>query len=143
MKKIIGFTIAVCASVLAMNVWAADSNSPVGLWKTIDDVTSKPKAIIEITETPAQTLQGTIVKIFPRPGYDQNELCAKCRGPKHNRRIVGMVILEGLRADQDNPGRWKGGEILDPHNGKTYKSTIQLTNNNQKLNVRGYIGLPL
>lgn len=143
MKKIICFAIAMLTSLFAMHVFATGSNSPVGLWKTIDDVTGKPKAIVEISETPTHTLQGKIIKIFPRPGYDQNELCTECRGPKHNRRIVGMVILEGLRADRDNPGRWNGGEILDPHNGKTYKSTIHLTNKNQKLNVRGYIGLPL
>lgn len=143
MKKIFYVITASMALLFTQAVLAADINSPVGLWKTIDDVTGQPKAIVEITETPAHTLQGTVLKIFPRPGYDQNEVCSQCRGPNHNKKIVGMVILEDLRADKDNPGRWNGGKILDPKNGKTYKSTIQLTNKNQRLNVRGYIGLPL
>lgn len=143
MKKIFCLVLSALVMSFTHNVFAADSNSPVGLWKTIDDVTGQPKSIIEITETAAHTLQGKVVKIFPRPGYDQNELCDACRGPKHNMRIVGMIILEGLRADKDTPGRWNGGKILDPKNGKTYNSTIQLTNQNQKLNVRGYIGLSM
>lgn len=143
MKKLIALTASVLMVLCAQNVFAAANNSPVGLWKTIDDVTGKPKAIIEITETAQHTLQGTVVKIFPIEGHDQNELCAACKGPKHNQKIVGMTVLEGLRADKNDANRWGGGEILDPKNGKTYHSTVQLTDGNQKLNVRGYIGMPL
>ena len=143
MKKIFYVVSTAMALLFTQTVLAADLNSPVGLWKTIDDVTGKPKAIVEIKETSAHALEGTVLKIFPRPGYDQNEVCSECRGPNHNKKIVGMMILEDLRADKDNPGRWNGGKILDPKNGKTYKCTIQLASKNQQLNVRGYIGLPL
>lgn len=143
MKKIFNFAAAIMTILFAGMVSAATDASPVGLWKTIDDVTGKPKAIINITEAQDHTLQGTIVKIFPRPGHDQNELCAACRGPRHNQRIVGMTILEGLRRDNDNPGYWKGGTILDPKNGKTYRSTFQLTDDNKQATVRGYIGIPM
>lgn len=143
MKKIFYFAATAFIMLFTQSVFAADNQTPVGLWKTIDDVTGKPKAIVEITETAQHTLQGKVIKIFPRPGYDQNELCSACRGPRHNQRIVGMTILDGLRADRDNPGRWKDGEILDPKNGKTYNSTAQLTDDNQKLNVRGYIGISM
>lgn len=143
MKKLFCLAASALIMLFAQGVSAADSNSPVGLWKTIDDVTGKPKSIIEITETPQHTLQGKVIKIFPRPGYDQNEICAACRGPKHNQRIVGMIVLEGLRADVDDPGRWNNGKILDPKNGKTYNSTVQLTDGNTRLNVRGYIGIPM
>ena len=37
---------------------------------------------------------------------------------------------------------WSGGTILDPRNGKVYKSYVELVKPN-KLKVRGYIGLSL
>lgn len=124
--------------------YAADSaTSPVGYWKTIDDVTGQPKAIVQITETSNHSLQGQIIKIYPRPGFDQNELCDACKGDKHNKRIVGMVILEKLQQDKQNAAIWDDGEILDPKNGKTYHCKIQLIENGEKLSVRGYIGIPL
>ena len=39
--------------------------------------------------------------------------------------------------------RWSGGQILDPHNGKTYKVRLSLEDNGQKLDVRGYVGMPM
>lgn len=143
MKKIIGIAATTLLFGLMSHVVFAANDSAKGLWKTIDDVTGKPKSIILISETPAHTLQGTVVKVFPRPGVDQNELCAACKGSLHNKRIVGMTVLNNLSADPDNTTRWSGGEILDPHNGKTYRCTVQLTDQNQKMDVRGYIGMPL
>ena len=142
MKKRLGMTIATLILGLTQQAFAAD-DAAKGFWKTIDDVTGKPKAIIQIAETPEHFLQGTVVKIFPRPGYDQNEVCEACIGKLHNQRIVGMTVLTGLKAEKDNPTRWNDGEILDPNNGKTYRCNAQLMDENKKLNVRGYIGLPL
>jgi uncharacterized protein (DUF2147 family) len=124
-------------------VFAATTNSPVGLWKTIDESTKKPKAIMQIWESPTKVLSGRVLRIFPLPGFDQNELCTACEGEKHNKRIVGMVIMENLKQNTENPLEWTGGKILDPKNGKTYNVSIQVVDNGQKLNVRGYIGMPL
>jgi uncharacterized protein (DUF2147 family) len=35
-----------------------------------------------------------------------------------------------------------GGEILDPDNGKVYRSKVRLIDDGKKLSVRGYIGVP-
>jgi uncharacterized protein (DUF2147 family) len=43
---------------------------------------------------------------------------------------------------QDGDG-YDGGRILDPANGKTYKSKMSLADGGKKLDVRGYIGMPL
>ena len=117
--------------------------SPIGYWKTIDDVTGKPKAIVQISEAKDKTLVGQILKIYPEPGFDQNETCAACPGSKHNQRIVGMTILEGLAQNTDQANEWNNGKILDPKNGKEYRCLIQTVDNGQKLNVRGYIGIAL
>jgi uncharacterized protein (DUF2147 family) len=51
-----------------------------------------------------------------------------------------MTILSGLKKDGEE---YAGGEILDPNNGKVYKSKMHLTDNGKKLSVRGYIGVPM
>lgn len=113
------------------------------LWKTMDDVTGQPKSIVRITETATHQMQGTIVKVFPRAGVEQNELCTACKGPLRNKPIIGITVLSNLTQDKDATNRWSGGQMLDPKNGKSYRCTIQLMDNSQELNVRGYIGMPL
>ncbi len=124
-------------------VYAADQADVTGYWRTIDDVTGKPKAIINITRADDNSLRGQILKIYPRPGYDQNEVCAACQGNKHNQRIVGMFVMDKLKADAKNQGRYINGNILDPMNGKTYHCNVLMTGKGQQLEVRGYIGIPL
>ncbi len=133
--------IFICLSFFLWH-YAYAANSPLGYWKTIDDVTGQPKSILKIWQS-SNGLSGQVIKIYPSPGKDQNELCTACKGARHNQRIVGMVILQGLKQNANNPSEWTNGEILDPHNGKTYHCNLQVIDNGQKLNVRGYIGVPL
>jgi len=142
MKHIIKYLLIGFSMLIATALYA-DSNPAVGYWKTIDDVTGKPKAIIQIWEASDHRLTGRILKIWPRPGYDQNELCAACSGDNHNKRIVGMVILKNLQRDNTTPNLWSNGTILDPKSGKVYKSNLQVIRNGQAVLVRGYIGIPL
>lgn len=127
-----------CAMLAWPMAWASDA-SPAGLWKNIDDATGKPRALIRITES-AGTLQGKIEKVFPAPGESQNPTCEKCEGENKDAPIVGLVILSGLKKDGD---AYAGGQILDPDNGKVYRSKLQLIDGGKKLSVRGYIGMPL
>ncbi len=144
MQKIIKIFVVSFALLFVKLSFALTPNlSPVGYWKTIDDVTGQPKAILQIFETGNQRLYGRILKIYPRPGYDQNEVCTACSGDKHNKRIVGMVIMMDLKQDKDNPDTWIDGQILDPKNGKTYHCKIRVIDAGQRLNVRGYLGMPL
>lgn len=143
MKRAQQLMVLICSLFLCHFALAASALTPVGSWKTIDDVTGQPKAIIHIWETPNGVLYGRILRIFPSHGKDQNELCTACQGAKHNQRMVGMVILNGLTQDQENMSKWSGGEILDPKNGKTYHCTIEVVDGGRKLNVRGYVGVSL
>jgi len=112
------------------------STSPVGLWKNIDDVTGKPKALIRITETDG-VLSGKIERLFRGPTEDQNPKCTKCDDANKDQPIIGMVILVGLKKED---GEYTGGTILDPDNGMHYKSKLKVEDGGKKLNVRGYIG---
>jgi len=124
---------------IAFTAQAADS-SPVGRWQTIDDASGKPKAIVVIEEQ-GGVLSGRIVEIFPDPGADPDPKCDVCPGERKGKPIVGMTILEGLKAGGEN--LWDGGEILDPKNGKTYKALARLKQNGQNLEVRGFLGISL
>ena len=131
-------TLALAAALVSPAVWA-DAASPAGLWKNIDDVTGKPRGLVRITESNG-TLEGKIEKVFPGPNESQNPKCEKCEGANKDAPIVGLVILSGLKKDGD---AYAGGQILDPDNGKLYSSKVQLIDGGKKLNVRGYIGVPI
>lgn len=130
-------------SVLALNIFLAFSavaqESPVGVWKTIDDETKQPKSIVEIVEIDGK-LSGKISQLFRKPDEDQNPKCDKCEGEKKDQPILGLTILWDLKKDGSE---WTGGHIMDPKNGKTYKCKIKLSDGGKKLDVRGYIGMSL
>src|SRR5579864_6086780 len=97
-------------SLLFLNVCSANiaTYTPIGYWKTIDDVTGKPKSIVRVFETSDHTLAATVVKIFIHSGENPNKICTACIGEKHNKPILGMTILTGLRLGQ---GQWVNGKI--------------------------------
>nr|WP_315248912.1 DUF2147 domain-containing protein [uncultured Duganella sp.] len=132
------FLAFIAAAAIAIPAFAQTS-SPAGLWKNIDDETGKPKALIRITENNG-VLSGQIEKLFRDANEDQNPKCDKCEGARKDQPIIGMTILSNLKKDGDE---YNGGEILDPNNGKVYKSKAHLTDGGKKLNVRGYIGMPM
>jgi uncharacterized protein (DUF2147 family) len=59
---------------------------------------------------------------------------------KRGNPIIGLVMLKGFKFDGDD--EWKGGDIYDPENGKTYNSYMYLKGKNV-LKVRGYVGISL
>jgi len=124
--------------VFCFSAYAANP-SPLGLWKTIDDNTGQPRGLVRITEVNGQ-YEGKVEKIFPKPGEPQNPNCEKCEGSRRNQPVMGMTILWGLTKQGEE---YRGGEILDPENGKIYRARIKLIDNGQKLDVRGFIGVSL
>jgi uncharacterized protein (DUF2147 family) len=127
------------AAVLSLPSAWADDASPVGLWKNIDDVSGKPKALIRISENKGE-LEGRIEQLFRPAGEEQNPKCTRCEGVNKDQPIIGMVFMSGLKKAGDE---YSGGQILDPDNGKVYKSKLTLVDGGKKLNVRGYIGIPM
>lgn len=135
LKRSAVFAITAAAALMSSAAWA-DNASPVGLWRNVDDASGKPRALIRITESKG-TVQGKIEKVFLGP--NENGKCEKCEGALKNAPVVGLVILSGLKKDGSE---YTGGQILDPDNGQTYRSKIQLVEGGRKLNVRGYVGVP-
>jgi len=131
------------AGCLVLVTWslftqAAPFDSLEGLWKTADDGTGTPSALIRIIETNGE-YQGTIEKILIR-GEDENTICEKCEGPRHNQPVLGLAIITGMKKQGDE---YVGGEILDPGNGKVYRCKMTLEDGGTKIQVRGFIGVSL
>ncbi|NEX64259.1 DUF2147 domain-containing protein [Noviherbaspirillum galbum] len=131
------FAIGVAALAFGAAAWAQET--PVGLWKTIDDQSGKPKSLVRITEVNGE-LRGRIEKLYREPGEDPNPRCDACDGNLKDQPILGMTILTGLKKDGDE---YNGGKVLDPANGKVYNSKLSLADGGRKLNMRGYIGVPM
>ncbi|ALT78250.1 MAG: DUF2147 domain-containing protein [Burkholderiaceae bacterium] len=111
--------------------------SPVGLWKTIDDDGKTEKSLVRITEKDG-VLTGTIEKVFEAGKQDAK--CDKCSDDRKDKPVTGMQIIRGVKQDSDDKLHWVGGEILDPNNGKVYKTRLKPVEGGKKLEMRGYIG---
>ena len=131
MRKIILVASVLCFAL----VTTVRSQSVVGKWKTIDDETRQPKALVQITEN-GNEYQGKIIKLFANPDVK----CSKCEGDRKDKPVDGMTILWGLKKTGET---YEGGKILDPKNGKIYDSKAKLVDGGQKLEVRGFMGVSL
>lgn len=132
--------VAFAATALIATASLAQQASPVvGLWKNIDDHTGKPKALIRITENNGE-IKGKIEKLYREAGEEAQPKCDKCDDERKDQPVIGMTILTGMKQDG---GEFNGGKILDPNNGKVYRSKMTLVEGGKKLNVRGYIGMPM
>ena len=129
-----GFVVALFAIAVATGVSAADS--PVGKWNTVDDKTGKTVSTVDVYEQDGK-LFGKIVGLTePNNDAGKPKTCTKCTGPDKDQPIVGLLIVKGLSASD---GRYKGGTILDPNDGKVYKAEIWVEDG--KLKVRGYLAM--
>lgn len=117
----------------------AQTPDPSGLWKTVSDRTGQADSLVRIVEINGE-FRGTVVTVFSPPADSPNPLCELCEGELKDRPVIGMTILRGLRREGE---RYTGGEILDPDDGKVYRCTVTVIEGGKKLDVRGYIGIPL
>ena len=115
--------------------------TPAGLWKTIDDETKKEKSLIRITEA-GGVFTGKLEKLLD-PSSKPDAVCDLCSDYRKDKPIVGMTLVKGVKQSDSDKGRWDGGEILDPNNGKTYKVRLTPGEGGKTLAVRGYIGAPM
>ena len=84
--------IALALGLIGMAAFANAADSLNGtVWKTIDDQTNKPKAVVKFTEQKDGTLTATIQNILT-PG--EENACTKCEGPyKTNRLKVSPLYI--------------------------------------------------
>jgi uncharacterized protein (DUF2147 family) len=114
--------------------------TPVGVWKTIDDKTGTERAQIRITETGGE-LRGSIEKLLAADAKPDS-VCDKCEDDRKDKPVVGLEIIRGVKKASDD-NLWDSGTILDAAEGKVYKVRMTPIEGGRKMEVRGYIGMPL
>jgi uncharacterized protein (DUF2147 family) len=124
-------------ALLCCGVYASDpviELTPVGRWRRVDDKTGKPRSIVGIWEDKGQFFGRVEESLNPERA---GRRCDKCTDERKDQRIVGMVIIRGLKKDGDE---YTGGDILDPDNGKVYRCKMKVKEHGNVLSVRGYLG---
>jgi len=135
MKKFVALALIALSSLAQ-----AQQASPVGLWKTIDDDGKTEKSLVRISEA-GGVLTGSIEKVFE--AGKQSAVCDKCTDDRKNKPIVGLQIIRNVRQNADDKMLWDGGEVLDPEDGKTYKTRLKPIDGGKKMELRGYVGVPM
>lgn len=133
-------TIYVCALILLLTKGilaqtVSDGDKIIGIWLTEDK-----DGTVEIYKSGnvyyGKLLWGTAMYEADgtTPRKDLNNANPKLR----TRLIKNLVFLTGLVY---NGSEWTNGEIYNSLNGKTYSCNAQLVAG--KLNIHGYVGIPL
>ena len=131
MKRFLVMNLALVASAVFAQ------QSPVGLWRNIDDKTGEAKAEIRIVDN-GGVLSGRIEKRLLKDAKP-DDVCKECHDERKDKPILGMEIIRGAKK-APTEDVWTDGKILDPENGKEYKLRLAPVEGGQKLQVRGYIG---
>jgi uncharacterized protein (DUF2147 family) len=133
-------TIAVVV-LLGVGTLAAPAAEPtaVGLWEQVDESSGKTESWFKISERNG-VYEGNVVKIFPKPGEDENLVCSKCEGSEKGAPVLGLTLIKGM---QRNGLAYENGTIMDPRDGAVYRALMKLSPDGGKLEVRGYLGISL
>ena len=125
----------------AVPAWAADSDSVAGFWNTQDN-----DALFEIYRC-GSLYCGRILSL-EEPNYPptDKQMPGRPKVDRHNpdpalrnRTLVGLPLILGFHYEGDNS--WHG-RIYNPEDGKTYRCNFSMAGED-RLKVRGYIGIPL
>jgi uncharacterized protein (DUF2147 family) len=117
----------------------AQEPSAAGLWEQVDEKTGRAESWFKIAERNG-VYEGTIVKIFPKPGDDENWVCDKCEGAEKGAPVLGLKLIKGMRR---NGMGYENGTIMDPRDGSVYRAVMTLSPDGRRLEVRGYLGISL
>jgi len=127
----------VAAATPAATSRTADPQSPLGLWKTVDDKTGMPRAMVRIYLQDGKYF-GRIEQSFT-PGAE-TRVCSACTDDRKNQPIIGLLIIRNVTL---RDGEYGGGDILDPDTGSVYRCKFHLDKDGTVLVVRGFIGISL
>src|ERR1700678_3150289 len=110
-----------------------------GLWQSIDEDTKQPNAWLLIRDHD-NVFDGTIVKMYLKPGERADIVCDKCADDRHNKPWLGLNIIRGMK---HSGAEYTDGTILDPRDGNIYSAKMTLTPKGGTLEVGGFLGISL
>jgi len=126
---------------------AGDGDAIVGVWATAPG-NEDGQAHVKITENNGK-YEGEIIwlEVPVYPADDEQGMAGQAKVDRENpdeslrtRPVIGLEIMHDFSYAGD--GKWKGGTIYAPDEGKTYKCKVTLQDDGT-LKVRGYIGVSL
>src|SRR5262245_18176625 len=138
LRKSIMMGAVVLLGIAGLPVRAAEPTA-VGLWEQVDDNTGKAESSFKITER-IGVYVGNLVKIFFKPGEDENWVCDRREGVEKGAPVLGLALIKGMRR---NGYSYENGTIMDPRDGSVYRALMRLSPDGNKLEVRGYLGISL
>lgn len=97
---------------------------------------------LEIYDCGAANLCGRVVSYSKTTDYVDVPMPPPQEEVTGDQRIVGRELLSGFEADLENGAKWNNGRIFNPKNGRTYKSTLTLADEDT-LKLRAYVGIPI
>ena len=116
----------------------ARAQSPLGVWTN-----EAKEANFEIYDQGGKLFGKVVLLKEPLDKNGKPKTDFKNPDPaKQSVPLIGLVFLKNFSPAANTPGRWEGGTIYDPKNGKTYSSFMQMNGNNT-IEVRGFIGVSL
>ncbi|MEI8162225.1 MAG: DUF2147 domain-containing protein [Betaproteobacteria bacterium] len=133
-------SVFVCGAISLGATTGYAQTTPAGLWKTIDDESGRPKALVRIHKDNGSFI-GRIEALLDFNDPD-NPICRDCPDERRNKPILGMTILRATKIGTD-VASIIDGDILDPENGKVYRVRVTLGDDGRTLDLRGYVGIPL
>src|SRR5207244_2211311 len=109
------------ATLILLRTVTAFAQSAEGVWRQVDDKTGEAQALVTISDR-GGVFEGRIVKLFLKPGEDENPRCDKCPGDRRNQPIIGLRFVEGMKRTGLD---YSGGSILDPEDGQVYSAEMK------------------
>src|SRR5262245_3312895 len=128
--------ISACAMGLTFVASQAFAATPVGLWYA-EGGAAKVQVFLC-----GDDFCGKVVWLRSPLGEDGCELRDNNNPDStlRSRAIVGLVVLTGLKPEDDDQGAWSGGSLYDPTSGHTYWCRARLEGND-RLFLPGYFGI--
>lgn len=128
--KPLGLLFALPLAVLSFAAMA-QTPSPVGRWKTLDDKSGQAMSVVEVYVTKNGDLAAKVVETLNTP----NATCTKCSGAKKNKPIIGMLVFWNVKKSGDN---WGNGQGFKPSTGDSFNvKNVKLLDGGNKLELTG------